>query len=300
MSNLTIDSERISVGPSHPLNITVSVDTLRASTLKAVSRTVISRLQLRSKRVRPFGWRLNCFDSDHSIYFYQRKDDTVVFELSLSSFPTVWEAFDHLRTELGPWALEAKIARCEVNLNFPLPIEKVFHGLDFGKKRTCERWGSHAGGESFYIGVKGNRLEMIIYDKRSESRAEKNKGKPPIKHPCTRIEIQTLPKKDMKVRELSLLLNHCPFKHVTRYKVNLIKPEVDFDENVHDYLRKLGRFHEFKSKVDDWGFYLARRKIAIQTQRNFHVHYGEFYSRQKLEPSLDEIFQIGIRGFFPQ
>lgn len=300
MSNFNVDLERVSTGKPHPVNVTVSVDTVRATTLKVVSKTLISELQSKSKRVRPYGYRLNYFDSDQSIYFNQRKDGTVTYELSLSSFSTYWEALEYLESELGKWALDAIISRCDVNITIPQPIEEVFHGLDFGKKRTCERWGSHSTGESFYIGTKGNKLEMIIYDKRRESRAEKNKGKPRIKHPCTRIEILTLPKKNMKMRELSLLMDHCPFKHVTRYKLTLIEPELQFDEDIKIYLRRLGRYHEFKSKVQDWGFYIARRKLAMQTQRNFHVYYGEFYSRQKIEPSLDDIFQTGIRSFFQQ
>lgn len=300
MSNLNIDLERVSTGQPHPFNVTVSVDTVRASTLKVVSKTLISNLQSKSKRVYPYGWRLNYFDSEQSIYFNQRKDGTVVYELSLSSFSTCWEGLEYLETELGKWALDAIISRCDVNITTPQPIEEVFHGLDFGKKRTCERWGSHSTGESFYIGTKGNKLELIVYDKQRESRSERNKGKPRIKHPCTRIEILTLPKKNMKIRELSLLMNHQPFKHITRYKVSLIPPEMRFDEDVKDYLRRLGRFHEFKSKYADWGLHITRRKIAYKTQRNFHAQYGEFYSKQKIEPSLDEIFQAGIRSFFQQ
>lgn len=300
MSDFALDSRGISFGATHPNDITCSVDTLRAFTLNPIDENLIKPLYPKSERVDPYGWRLNYFDEDQSIFFHRNKKGIVAFELSLSTFKTVSDALEYICRELGPWALEARISRLDVNVNFPQPFNEVFHGLDFGKKRTCERWGAHATGESFYIGVKGKRWELIVYDKRKESRSKKNKGKPPIKHPCTRIEIVTLPKKKMLVRELSLLRNHRPFGHVKRYSVKLIPPVQEADESTKEFLKRFGRYHEFKARYEDWGFFLARRKIAVQTQRNFHLHYGDFYSRQIVRPSLDEIFLQGITAFVPE
>lgn len=300
MSDSLLNTEVISFGKFHPENVTVSIDTIRASTLKEVDEDLVRRLRLRSKPVRPYGRVLNFYDETQSIFFHQRKDGIVVFELSLSSFSTSSEVFEYLEEQLGPWALSACIQFCDLNVNFPYPIKDIFHGLDFGRRRSCERWGSRGTGETFYIGCHGNRWELKIYDKRKESRARKKKNQVPLKHPCTRIEIMTLPKKNMKMRELSLLVDFKPFKNVTRYNVTLIRPEMKIDESTRGYLRRLGRFHEFKARYEDWGLYIARRKIAIETERNFHSQYGEFFTRQQLEPSLDDIFQEGIRGFFQQ
>lgn len=301
MSNFTIDSERIITGKSDPNSITCTVDTLRAATLDPIDEELILNLQRRSKKLfRQPGWKYSLFEPGKSIWFNRYKDGKVSFELNMSDHDNAWDAFEVLREEFGDWALDAKIVRLDVNLTIPLPIREVYNGLDFGRKRSCERWGSKSTGESFYIGMKGRKHEMIIYDKRKESRAEKNKGKPKIKHPCTRIEINSIPKKGMLVKELPLLRRHRPFSHVTRYKILLKRPVMREGEGERSYLRRLGRFMEFKSKYEDWGIHLTRRRLSIESHRNYHVWYRHFYSLRKLEPSLDDIFQIGIDGFFRQ
>lgn len=110
--------------------------------------------------------------------------------------------------------------------------------------------------------------------------------------PLTRVEINSVPVDGMKVRELNQVLDFEPFRHVTRYRVTFVEPPPTASRAV------LRRFYEFKALAEKYGLWQTRRDLNKKSKRNFKRDYGDFYEVEELQPTLDEIFQQGIRGFF--
>jgi len=108
------------------------------------------------------------------IWFNQFKDGKVVFSVNPSHFVSGWDLLESLREALGGWALKARLTRVDCTVTLPLPFQQVFIGLDFGSKRSVERYLDNPKGRSVYVGRKGRRNELVIYDKRKESKNEKS------------------------------------------------------------------------------------------------------------------------------
>lgn len=164
-------------------------------------------------------------------------------------------------------------------------------GLDFGSKRYVERYVDSPKGRTVYIGRNGRRNETSIYDKRKQSKSVK--GETPLTHDCTRIEINSLVKKRMRVRDLPSLSGHKPFRHMTRN-------EVIFHEPTTKSPVAWQRFGAFKSLTEREGLAMARRTLDKKSGRNFNSQFGDFYELKRINPSLDSIFQSGMAEFFKQ
>ncbi len=113
-----------------------------------------------------------------------------------------------------------------------------------------------------------------------------------IRSPLTRIEINSVPVEGMKLNELHKAMEFDPFHHVTRYRVTFIWPPSNAPRAV------LERFYEFKVMVEKFGLWQTKRDLNIKYNKNFIRYFGKFYEVEELKPTLDEIFQLGIRGFF--
>lgn len=267
-----------------------SLDWLTAVTLVPVD--IDSLVELSVPDFKGAGYTTRFSGKDSKVWFKQFKDKRVLFSFNPSKdFTSGWELLNALRMDLGPWALEARVSRLDCAVTLPLSFQDVFMGLDFGSKRSVERYPENSLGRSVYVGRKGRRNEMLIYDKRKQSRTLKNESE--IKYPCTRIEINSLVKKGMKVKELPQLIEHRPFRHV-------IRKEIVFKEPTVASVKKWRRYGEFVSLVEREGFFMTKKILAKKTTRNFLKLYGSFYELNPVRPSLDSIFKRGMAQFFQQ
>lgn len=139
------------------------------------------------------------------------------------------------------------------------------------------------------MGRKGHRNKITIYDKQKEV-AEKTDGRVTISHPCTRIEINSVPTNGLTIGQLQDIVLHEPFRTLNRYKV-IFKPPTT--ENA----RLWERYGRFEERCKLYGFFKTRRMLNKESGNNFLRLYGDFFELEELTPTLDEIFQIGIRGF---
>lgn len=301
MRKVQLNTRRIVVDRSHETHTAVGVDTVRAVTVKEVPKDIIQRLKLRAKKAKNSdGYNLTLYSDDSStpwkVWFRQFEDGRVIFSTKCPPGLLVHEFLMLLENNLGSWTLDAEFSRLDVHLTVPLRFKEFFNGLDFGRKRAVKFYTMNNKGQSFYVGKVKNKksYELLIYDKQKESRFNKKSG-PPIPYPCTRIEINTRPKKKMKVRELPLLLNHRPFKHVKRFSVTLKEPVVAGNK-LHSRQRR-DRFIELRTMYNSEGFFMTRRHLDISTSFNFHKNYHQLYELEELSPSLDELFAAGMKKF---
>lgn len=301
MRKIDLNTRRVVVDRSHPTSAAVGVDTMRAITLNEVPEDDVRALKFRFKKVKHRrGYRMKFCSNEGpswSFWFDSFEDGRVNFQVDVPPKATANEILEVIENNLGAWALDAKITRLDVHLTLPMAFRKCFNGLDFGKKRAVLFYKMTSYGQSFYVGmVKGQKKhELVIYDKREESLKRKRNGLEPITHPCTRFEINTRPKKDMLVRELMILKDHRPFKHVRRFAVNLKEPAQG--KNLHQYIQKRDRYIKFNTMHEYEGFFMARRLLNIDSNANFHALYGDFYELEELEPSLDDLCSAGMKKF---
>lgn len=291
MSSLPSATEELmAYGRVNSTGAVSSIDWISAVTLVAVD--IDSLIELSTPDFKGSGYTTKFSGKDSKIWFKQFKDKRVLFSFNPSKeFSNGWELLDELRNELGPWALKAKISRLDCAVTLPLSFQDVFMGLDFGSKRSVERYPENSLGRNVYVGRQGRRNELLIYDKRKQSKTLQ--GQVPIQHPCTRIEINSIVKKGMTVEELPQLVDHRPFRHIIRYKIT-------FNEPVIKSTKVWRRYGEFVSLVEREGFFMARKILHKKTKRNFMKLYGPFFELQKVKPSFDTIFRKGMAQFFEQ
>lgn len=289
MLNSDSSTEReMAYGRVSSTNAISCIDWLSAITFDAVD--IEDLIELSTPDYKGNGFTFKLVGSEWKIWFKQFNDGRVFFSVNPSYFSSGWDLLDVLRKSLGSWALKAKVSRLDCAVTLPTSFQKAFMGLDFGTKRSIERYPENSLGRSVYVGRNGKRNEMLIYDKRKQSKTKRNES--PISHPCTRIEIHSLIKKGMRVEDLPGLVDHRPFKHVTRYKIEFVEPT---SKSPKVWLR----YGEFKSLVEREGFFMARRILAKQSNRNFKL-YEPFFNRTRVKPSLDTIFRRGMAQFFKQ
>ena len=114
-----------------------------------------------------------------------------------------------------------------------------------------------------------------------------------IDYPCTRIELLYKPDPPLLVADLSLLQEHEPFGGMARYKITFKEADPQWTRS------KLQRYMEFVYRCERDNFWITKRAINRRSN-NFAKQYGDFYELEECRPTLDEMFQHGIRGFFPQ
>lgn len=289
MPNFNPTISKIDAGSVHPTKAVSTIDKLSAVTNQTLD---LKKLKAKAEKVeRGFGYFIELPKPQGILWFAENRFDGVVnFSLTPSRQGNSEKTFEVIEQHFGEQGLLAEIVRCDCAITLPIEFDELAIGLDFGPKRFVEKYRNTQSGRSWYVGRRGRRNELIVYDKKKEHKA---KGKSEIKHPCTRIEINSVPIGGLKVSEIGRITEHEPFKHLTRY-------QVEFNEPKTQSLVTWRRFLDFKARTLREGFWETKRQLNRECNRNFKRLYGDFYELEELKPSLDEIFQIGIRGFFSQ
>lgn len=278
----------IGAGRTHSSIVVSSIDKLIAVTRDFLDFDALKKEFIRLPGDKGFVKELG--EGKGKLWIKKREfDGDVKFSFNPSFFGSADAAVSAIGRELGRPGLNARITFVELANTFPSEFADFWMGIDYGKKRVVERWGFLGAGRTVYVGKVGDRFEMKVYDKQAEMHSRGVQ----IAHPCTRIEMLVAVDDDIRVENLWSLGEYEPFRQVTRYKFSFKKPRTKSSA-------KLIRYGEFRAMVRLLGHCHARKELNRECGNNFNRLYGDFYELEELKPTLDEIFQLGIRGFFQQ
>ena len=283
-------------GPVHRDHAVGCIDWLTAITSEDTADEYADEISTLLHRCRPdykgVGSTLKV--DDCTIWLKRMSGRTVLFSFNPTPRFKKWRGRNGLKqflqNELGEWSLKAQISRLDHSVTLPLDPKDVFCGIDFGPKRFVESTSDGNNGRTVYAGRIGRRKEVLLYDKMRQSRRTKNK----IEHQCTRLEINYVPKindRRMKVEELPFLIEHKPFRQITRYEIELTLPKVRSCE-------QWRRFGQFEVMCERESFVMARRVLSKRTNKNFVKLYSNFFERTLVTPNFDQIYNKALKEFF--
>lgn len=226
-----------------------------------------------------------------TLFFADAFDAGLRFSLNPSRFNTIWDCLDAIESVLGRPGLRANIKYIDVALTFPCDFYSLYMGLDFGFRRYIKHVGVEGRGETAYVGKLGKKIEIKIYDKTKEMKAKAKKNQQTINYPCSRIEITWEPEDEMRVENLSQVLEIEPFADCTAHNFRFIEP----GKNARPQVWR--NYFEFEQKCLRWGYWHTRKKLNKKYKGNFAKKFGNFYDLEEMQPTLNEIYAQGIRGF---
>ena len=100
----------------------------------------------------------------------------------------------------------------------------------------------------------------------------------------------------MTLETLPLIMQHRPFedKKVSHNNLVFIDPGIDSTP------AKKTRFKEFQEYFQEYGIWITRKKFNKKYNDKFAKLYGGFYKLEPINPTLDDLFQEGLRTWFEQ
>lgn len=285
--------DEVAAGRVHESAVVVSIDKLAFNIKVPFDR---EELIGRAKKVQKGdGYVIDLPNGRGSqLYFADNHETGLYGSFNPSVFNNAWVSLDSVEALLGRSGLRAEISRFDIALTFPCEMKSLYMGLDFGLRRRIEHVGKIQGEETVYIGKQGKRFEIKVYNKTAEMRtrakSRKNKWSPSF---CSsRLEITVIPEDEMRVEDLPRIIDLEPFKTCTAYAFKFIKPKGKVRPEVWQ------NYFEFEQCCLRWGFWHTRKMLNEKYGGNFARKFGQFYELEEMKPTLDEIFQLGIRGFF--
>lgn len=232
------------------------------------------------------------------VWFIELSNGDILFSVNPSLYDSYGSLISFLREIfIDDDFINTRINHLDCTITFPVDFYELFVGMDFGRTRVLESYMDTPKQKGFYFGRHQRKYSGLIYDKQKEAE---------LLYPCTRIEINSKPKieKDtttfqtltgqtyFSLANLNLVCEHEPFKSIRLCNIEFIEP-INCSQAIRD------RFIEFRTRCLREGFWWTRRCLNIETNKNFSALYGNFYNRTPLNcPTLDEMFQQGIRQFF--
>jgi hypothetical protein len=268
---------RVNEEKTHPSKTLASLDKLTARTSCSVSDEFDPFIKKHF-----FSSGSNLKYSKIKLWFNELDNGDTVFSFNPSDFNCFSEALELLDEIFGKGVRSAKISRLDCALTLPHQFDEVFRGLDFGPRRTIESYPESANQRGVYVGKHKRKYACLIYDKQKKEK---------LSYPCTRLEINSIPKGGLELKQLPKIKRHTPFSKMKRYKVKFKKPTKTQE-------RVLERYYTFKSRVRREGFWWTKRRLNAESNGNFAKLYGKFYELEPIEPSLDKVFQTLIKDYF--
>ncbi len=294
MISFTPTFNEVAAGRVHESAVVVSIDKLIFTTNYPLDREALI------KRARPAnrgdGHVIENLPKGRgaTLYFADAFEAGLRFSLNPSFFETIWDCRDGIGSVLGRPGLRANIKEADIALTFPCEFTSLYMGMDFGFRRAIKHVGFEGCGETAYIGKLGKKAEIKIYDKTKQLKATAKKNQKTIDYPCTRIEITWVPEDEMRIEDLSRLLEIDPFSGCTAHSFKFVEPS----QQARPQLWR--NYFEFEQKCLRWGYWHTRKKLNKKYKGNFSKKFGDFYDLEEMNPTLDEIYHQGVRGFFQQ
>lgn len=237
----------------------------------------------RGKIIKINGLRHKKFWFDEKI---RQGEEITSFKFNPSKWPTWDSCLSDISYLFEGNVVDGRITGLDNAITIPSSFHAEFDGIDFGRQMSIKFANFGPTDCGYYVGKKGKKNRMKIYDKRLELSRRRNR----IDFDCVRLETNFLPESDIPFCQLGRLNPWDPFKNVHRNRLTLIPPS-------RYSVTERERFAELKAAIEHGGFWWARRQFNRKYQNNFNRMFGSLFRLEPVTPDYSQLFYNGIKDY---